>query len=356
MMRYLFVLVLIVGIGGAIAYRAHLHVSGQPQTQARPPAGVVVTEVVEQQLEDTAEALATVRANESVTLTASVTERVIATHFNDGDVVKTGQLLLSLNSSEALAELRLAEVQLAEQEREYRRIAELVAKKTIASSELDRIQSLIDAAHARVAAAQAKLAERAIHAPFGGQLGLRQVSRGTLVTPGTVITTLDDLSKIKIDFMMPERFLASVRRGNEIQARSDAYPDKVFKAKVATIEPRINAETRAVTVRAEARNRNGLLHPGMLLKLRLVQNRHTALVVPEEALLSIRDQHFVFVVDDSDTVHRRRIQIGMRKPGLVEVIEGLAKGERVITRGQMKAAEGEKVIIQQESWRGSDQA
>ncbi|GAA5218347.1 efflux RND transporter periplasmic adaptor subunit [Corallincola platygyrae] len=357
MKRVLLLLAIVGVIGGAVGYRWwSLNMAPTQQKASRGAVAVVVEPAKLQLLEDKVEALATAKANESVVVTANETEKVREIYFEDGDQVRKGQLLVQLKEKEQVANLQLAQVALAEQEREYRRIADLVKNRTIASSELDRIQSLIDAAKARIAAEQSKIDERQIRAPFAGQLGFRQVSKGDLVTPGTAITTLDDLSIIKLDFTVPERFLTSLHKGSVVRAQSDAYPGQIFEAKVDTINPRVNPVTRAITVRAELSNKDRKLKPGMLLKLDLVHDQHQALVISEAAITSLKSEHYVFVIDSENKASKRQIKIGLRKPGIVEVLEGLEEGEQVVIYGTLKVRDGATVVLQEEAWRKGGQA
>ncbi|TAA45933.1 efflux RND transporter periplasmic adaptor subunit [Corallincola spongiicola] len=352
MKRVLFIFIIVATIGSAVGYRWwSLNMAPVAAKKARGAVAVVVAPVKSVLLEDKVEALATAKANESVVITANETENIAAIYFEDGDQVKKGQLLVKLRDAEQVANLQLAEVALAEQEREYRRIADLVKNRTIAGSELDRIQSLIDAAKARIAAEQAKIDDRQIRAPFAGQLGFRLVSKGGLITPGTVITTLDDLATIKLDFTVPERFMTSLTKGSIVRAYSDAYPDQVFDAHVDTINPRVNPITRAITVRAQLKNQDLRLKPGMLLKLELIHDQRQSLVIPEAAIIALKDKHFVYVVDAENKVSQKQIEVGLRKPGIIEVVAGLSIDEQVITQGVLKIRSGATVTIQEETWR-----
>lgn len=350
MKRLVVIAVLVALIGGAIWYKESS--KQEKQAMQRPPVSVVVTEVKQDRFYDQVEALGTARANESLEITAKVTDTVVATFFQDGQYVKRGQTLLQLEDAEEQAELAIAQVRLHEQQREFRRIEDLVRQRTVAGSELDRLQSLIDSARAMVDQELAKIADRNIVAPFSGQLGFRMVSKGALVTPGTVITTLDDISTIKLDFAVPERFLSSLTKGSEIVALSDAFPGQRFVGKVASIDPRINPTTRSVTVRAHLPNNKSLLRPGMLLKISLIKDSRDTLVIPEEAILTVRDQQYVYLVDDSSKVVRQLVTVGQRRPGEVEILEGLSEGQRVISRGKLKVREGQQVSLQDEAWRG----
>lgn len=350
MKRLAVIAVLIAVIGTAIWFKESS--KQDQQARERPPVSVVVTAAKLDRFYDQVEALGTAKAFETLEITANVTDTVVETFFGDGQQVKRGETLVQLEDSEQQAELKMAEVRLHEQQREYRRIEDLVRKRTVAGSELDRLQSQIDAAQAQVDLEMAKISNRHITAPFAGQLGFRNVSKGALISPGTVITTLDDISTIKLDFAVPERFLASLRNGSEIVALSDAFPGERFTGKVASIDPRINPSTRSVNVRAHLPNQKARLRPGMLMKISLIKDSREALVVPEEALLTVREQQYVYLVDDASKVVRQAVTVGQRRPGEVEILDGLSEGQQVISRGKLKVREGQQVTLQDETWRG----
>jgi membrane fusion protein (multidrug efflux system) len=171
---------------------------------------------------------------------------------------------------------------------------------------------------------------------------LRRVSVGTLISPGDVITTLDDTSVIKLDFSVPENFLASLREGLSIRATAPAYPGRSFTGSVSSIDSRVDLTTRSVTVRALLANLDGALKPGMFLNVALANDEREALVIPEEALTPEAERQYVFVVTEGK-VSRREVRIGGRRPGSVEVVAGLSAGERVIVEGTQKVRDGASV-------------
>jgi membrane fusion protein (multidrug efflux system) len=173
-------------------------------------------------------------------------------------------------------------------------------------------------------------------------VGLRRVSVGTLISPGDVITTLDDTSVIKLDFSVPENFLASIREGLSIRATAPAFPGRSFAGSVASIDSRVDMNTRSVTVRALLANDDGALKPGMFLNVTLANDEREALVIPEEALSPEAERQYVYVVADGK-VSRREVRIGGRLPGTVEVLAGLTAGERVIVEGTQKVRDGASV-------------
>jgi membrane fusion protein (multidrug efflux system) len=170
-------------------------------------------------------------------------------------------------------------------------------------------------------------------------VGLRRVSVGSLVNPGTTITSLDDTSTIKVDFSVPENYLASLRQGLSVYVTSTAFPERDFEGKVASVDSRVDPVTRSVTVRALLPNADGALKPGMFLSVRLDRDSHEALMIPEAALVPEQSRQFIYVVEDGRAV-RREVRIGRREPGKVEVVAGLKAGDQVIVEGTQKVREG----------------
>ena len=309
------------------------------------PVPVVVAPVVRTDFATTVEAVGTARANESVDLSAKVTETVARIAFEDGQVVAAGDLIVQLSNERVLAELEIAKVNLAEQEREYKRLKGLVAQKAIPQSQLDTQVSRLEAARAQLSAAQTGVSDRRIVAPFDGVLGLRRVSPGTLVEPGDLITTLDDIRSIKLDFTVSENFLAALQPGQPITAHSTAYPGRDFEGVVASVDSRVDPATRAVAVRALVPNPEGLLRPGMLLTVLLVTDQRQSLVIPEAALVPLGDKQYVFVVDEANKAQRVVVELGRRRPGEVEILGGLDEGDRVVVEGTIRLKPGAEVKL-----------
>jgi membrane fusion protein (multidrug efflux system) len=307
------------------------------------PIAVVAKAIVPQPFEDRLEAVGTLDANESIIVASKVTAVVTAIRFVEGQQVSSGQILVTTEDSEARANLAAAQATALESRNAWERGKKIFGQQLISKSELDQLDAKLKADQARELAAEAQLAEHTIRAPFAGRIGLRHVSVGALVSAGAEITTLDDTSTMKLDFSVPETFLAATRAGLEIQARTSAYPDARFDGKVATVDTRVDPETRSVAVRALLPNPKGLLRPGMFLTVNLIRERVDALLVPEQALVPEQDKQFVFVAvadGDQHKAVKRQVQIGRRQPGIVEVIDGLAAGEQVIVEGTLKVRDG----------------
>lgn len=329
----------------AAYYYANQNVK-QSEAQSRPIPNVVISKAELQPIRDEVEALGTAKANESISVTPKVTDVITELNFNDGEIVKKGRLLVRLQDREQLASVTVAKVKMQDHKRELARISSLVTNQTIAELERDRLITLIDTAKAELEQAESALKDRHILAPFSGRLGLRQVSLGSLVSPGTVITTLDDISVIKLDFSVPERFLQSIAIGKSIEATAVAFDNQIFKGKVVSVDSRINPVTRAVVVRAEIPNQELQLLPGMLMKVKLIKQSRNGLIIPESAIIPIQNNHFVYLVNEENVVERRQVKLGIRKRGWVEIIDGIAIGEQIMTRGILKVRPGDKVKVE----------
>lgn len=307
-----------------------------------------------QNWENAVEALGTAIANESVDLSAGASEKVKTINFTDAQWVKRGTVLVELEKNEELAELNQAEVNLEKEKREYERFKRLLDSKAIAEKEFDAQNSAYELAKTVKAVVEAKISDRTIIAPFDGILGNRQVSVGDLVTPGTIVTTLDDISIIKVDFNVPEKYFAKLHSGLEFSVSSIAYPGRKFTGKITAIGARLNSVTRSVQVRGVIENpREGnkwLLHPGMLLVVNLNLGSYEAVVIPEKSILSLGEMQYIFLYADDNTVTRREVKLGTRKDGYAEILNDgvknpLKAGDRYVIEGVAKLNDGSKVEV-----------
>ncbi|MDJ0883761.1 MAG: efflux RND transporter periplasmic adaptor subunit [Desulfobacterales bacterium] len=343
---FLILLLLAVLLPGGLLLRSHLNSATMPAGSKPPPATpVTVFEVQPQAVFDRIEALGTTLANESAQVTAAVTEKVVAVHFEDGQRVQAGELLITLQQNEERAQRAAALEQLAENQRELKRLETLLKEDVVPQRDYDERLTLLNVTRQRIREIEARISDRTIRAPFDGFLGLRQVSVGALVEPGDLITTIDDLSRIKLDFNVPATYLSVLQPGSSIHAYSAGWGDERFEGTVATIGTRIDPETRSVLIRAIIPNREMRLRPGLLMTVQLLNRQREALMIPEEALVPVQRRHYVLTVGADLTVERKPVIIGQRQPGMVEVTQGLSPGERVIVRGTTRVQPGQKVSI-----------
>ena len=291
------------------------------------------------------EALGTARANESIEVRPQISETITAIRFEEGQDVAAGDVLVELDDTELTAAVAQARAALAETESQYTRARDLFSSKAVSASEMERLTAQREAAQAVLRAAQARLSDAVVTAPFAGRVGLRRVSPGSLVTPQTIITTLDDTDPIKLDFNVPETFIARLAAGQVVEAHSVAWPDQPFHGSVTSVDTRVDPVTRTVIVRAVIDNDEGRLRPGMFLTVRLLKEEVRALVIPEQAIVPEQSRQYVYLLDDAGSVSKRQVTTGRRLPGRIEVLEGLTVGDRVVAEGTQKVRPGEPVEV-----------
>ncbi len=310
---------------------------GAARAEAAPTAVMTAT-VQTQTWRESLEALGTLRADESVTLSATVTGRVEALNFDDGESVDAGQWLVQLEDDQARASLRAAEALREQRQNAVNRAQQLQDRNLGVRATLEDSTALVGQSEAEIDEISARIDDHRIRAPFAGTVGLRELSQGALVTPGTELVTLDKLDVMKLDFTVPATLLSAIRPGLALDATTPSYPGRIFEADVATIGTRIDAVSRSLTVRARLDNAERLLRPGMLMIVTLSQPPRQVLSVPEGALVPDGERQTVWLLDAQDPprVSRREITIGERRDGKVEVLEGLAEGDRIVTHGTLK--------------------
>jgi membrane fusion protein (multidrug efflux system) len=319
----------------------------QKQTP-RPPAAITLAEVRRTPFADRIEALGTLRANESVELTATVGDRVVETGFEDGQRVRAGQILVKLSSTEEEALLKETASAAAEAWKQYDRISQLAERGTASVSQLDEARRVYETAKARQLAIESRLAELVVKAPFDGVVGLRNISVGAVVRPGDLITTVDDDSKMLLDFTIPAAFLGVVAPGTPIESTTVSFGSQPFQGTVRSVSSRVDPATRSATVRAEIPNPERLLRPGMLMKVDLLGSPRKALAIPEGALLPDGRTNFVMLVEntpDGPVAKRREVHTGARRKGEVEILEGLSEGEKIVAHGGFKLSDGAAVRV-----------
>lgn len=320
-----------------------LSLAGFPLAFAQERPAVIAARVSVEPWSDPLEALGTLRADESVTLSSTVTEIVAELNFRDGEVVEAGQLLIRLEDGEEQAQLRAAQALRDERRSAVERLTQLQNRNMAPRADVEDSQARLRQVQAEIQALEARLTNYRVRAPFDGRVGFRNISVGSLVTPGTELVTLDKLDRMKLDFNVPESFLAILEPGLPLTARSAAFPDELFEGEVSSIGSRVDPVSRSITVRAELDNPGLRLRPGMLMEVVLQRRPRQAVVVPESALIPQGQRQYVLVLDADDDyrVTRREIGIGARREGQVEVLEGLAEHELVVAHGTERVRDGE---------------
>lgn len=323
-------------------------VPGAPDAKVRkrPPVLVEVWEAQLQTVADRVESIGTLAGNESVTITAKVTEQVAKVHFEDGQMTEAGDVLVELQAAEQRALYSEAEANLKEARLQLERLQRL-GRDISTGAQIDVAVARVKANSARLQAIKARVEDRTIRAPFTGQLGFRRVSTGALVTPGTVIAQLDDIRVLKLDFTIPEARLGAVQVGNAIKGTSVAWPGELFVGEVVSVGSRVDSATRAIAARAKLDNTDLRLRPGMLINVELLTSEREELVLPEQALIQTGATSAVYRIDQEGLAQRVEVSIGKRVQGGVVVLAGLEIGDRVVVTGQFNLRSGSIVRIQE---------
>ena len=310
-----------------------------PTTGApRGPGGPIGVEVVKAEtmaLTDDAVAVGTMRANEIVVMRPEVAGRIAQINFVDGGRVAKGTLLVQLDNSVSLAEVEQARAELALAQSNLQRTIDLAAKNFVSDRAKDEAASSVRVLDAKFKLAQAKLLKNDVRAPFSGVLGLRNVSVGDFIKDGAELVTIEDVSSMKVDLRLPERYISQLKAGQIVNLVVDALPGKNFKATVSALDAQVDANGRSLLIRGKLANTEGLLRTGMFAKAKIVLNdKPQAIVVPEEAIAPLGGKTYVFRVENGKA-NRVEVQTGIRSAGKVEVA-GINIGDQIVSAGQQK--------------------
>ena len=342
---------LIVAVGAA-SYWAGTRSNGAPAATAAAPAkaappGIVVeaSKVQVVNLPQAITAVGSLRSDETIIVRPEIAGRVSRIHFREGERVAKDTVLVKLDDSVQQADLERARANLKLSKTKHERAIDLRDKGFLSSQALDESENNLRVAQADAELMEARSSKTTIRAPFAGTIGLRQVSIGDYVKEGQDIVNLESLDALKVDFRVPELALSQVRDGQTLQITLDAMPDRAYDGRVVAINPLIDANGRAIVIRAQVPNVDGKLRPGMFARVRLfTSGMKDTLVVPEESLFPVGDDKYVYKVVDNKAL-RQKIEIGARRDGKVEVLNGLTPTDVVVTAGALKLREGVAVQL-----------
>jgi membrane fusion protein (multidrug efflux system) len=335
---------------GYFAYNANRApaVSPPPAAAAGPgkpggfPVAVEVVKVAATDFLDEVSAVGTLKSNESVVLRPETAGRIGMIGFKDGAIVGKGTLLVTLDAAVQEAELLQAKANLGLAETNFKRNQELVAKKFLSQQALDTSVANLNVQQATVQLAEAKAAKTRVKAPFGGMVGLRNVSVGDYVKEGQDLINIEDISTLRVDFKLPENYLGRLGKGQTVELTSDALPGQTFKALLDAVDPMVDQNGRSISARARMDNASAKLRPGMFVRVRLVLGqRKDVLMLPEQAIVP-GAQPAIFKIVEAKA-QRVPIKLGVRRAAQVEVINGLQVGDVVVTAGQLKLRDGAAV-------------
>ncbi len=334
------------GFGGYQAYRAYFAPPAEAEAgDGGPPlVSIEVATAERRTLAREVEAVGTTRARRSVEIVPLASGRVVAVNIRPGEQVAAGDVLVELDTDIERADLAEAEAVLAERRQAVERTRQLEQRNAVAMAQLEQIVSQSAAAKAALDRARRRLDDRSIRAPFAGIVGLTDVDPGARVEEGEVITTIDDLSEVEIEFSLPETLFAEIDAGQPVAASGAAFPDHGFTGRVSAIDTRVDPVSRAFRVRAVIPNPEGALPAGMFMFLTLVLSEDEAVTVPEEAVIAQAADTYLYVVEDG-LAERRAVTTGQRQDGRIAILQGIAEGETVVTRGTQRLRDGSPVKV-----------
>jgi membrane fusion protein (multidrug efflux system) len=327
--------------------------AGAPQSPAsgpaRPPT-VEAAKVETMRLTDDTQAVGSLRSRRGVLLRPEVSGRVTQLNFTDGQRVKKGQVLVQLDDQLPLAQVQQSMAELSIAQANQKRNQELVSQNFISQRSLDESAANLQVAQAKLALSKATADRLKIIAPFDGLVGIRSVNVGDYLKDGADIVNIEDLDAIFVDFRLPERFQSKVKTGQTANVDIDALPGRKYTARILAIDPLIDANGRSVGVRGCIDNRQLQLRPGMFARVNAVFGvRETAMVIPEEAIIPQGPKVFVIKLlpgpnEKSRTTQRVEVKVGLRRPGKVEILEGLEATDTVVASGQQRVQKDGTVV------------
>ncbi|MBK8016600.1 MAG: efflux RND transporter periplasmic adaptor subunit [Betaproteobacteria bacterium] len=321
---------------------------GKPAAAAGgPPKGLPVKaqRVKVDLVQNEINAVGTLMAAESIVVRPEIAGRIVSMHFSEGQPVQKGAKLVTLDPAEYQAQLAASAADARTESQKYQRARDLLEQKFVSQEAVDLAKGGMERAAAKRLADEVLLAKTTVVAPFSGNVGLRYVSPGAYVKAGDDIVRLESTGTLKLDFRVPEVYVSKIHPKQTVTVRTDAYPGDVFEGHIYALEPAVDEKTRTVLARAEIPNRQGKLRPGMFGRVAiLLESRPNAIVIPEQAIWPQGRDTFVFrVVDGKATL--TKIQMGIRRPGEVEVAQGLGPDDMVVTDGQLKLKDGAPVMV-----------
>lgn len=331
--------------GGYEGYQTFLVEDAAEDQETGPrPVTVELARAETRTLRRTVEAVGTTRAAKSVAIVPEVDGRLVELKITPGTPVEAGDVLARLDDSIQRADLTEAEAVLTEQSQSLDRIRTLRRTNAVSQAALEDATARLAEAQANMERASRRLEDRSITAPFAGVVGLTNYDVGARVSDGQVLTRLDDLTEVEVEFSLPETVFSQVRRDQTVTAHSAAFPDRAFEGTVTAVDSRIDPVSRAFRTRAVIPNPDSTLPAGMFLSLTLVLSEQDRITVPEEAIVFQAAETYVFVADDG-TARRRTVETGQRRDGRIAVLTGLVEGETVIVRGLQRMRDGTPLNI-----------
>lgn len=321
---------------------ANLATAAPPQARAQAVTSATVQSVLEQR---SLTALGTLKANQSVNISPRIAGQIVNLGIDDGKTVSKGDVLVKLDSREQQSKVNEVRIEMDDADRKLKTMKTLYTRKAISKDELDAQTALVQRLKANLESQLVNLDYHTIKAPFSGVLGFSDVSQGALVTNNEVITTLDDLSKMRLSFELPENSLRFISSGTQVIAQTDNWPDQKFVGTISAINPRIDATNLTFTSLAIINNKDDKLRPGMPVRITIMQQPQESIVIPARSVLFDGNEQYVYVIDKHNKTSKRFITVGQVTEKSMTVLDGLEVGERIVDQGVIKAKEGASVNI-----------
>lgn len=309
---------------------------GGPPGGARQAVGVEAVAAEVMALSDDVNGIGTLAARESVVIKPEIAGRITRVAFSDGAQVAKGAVLVELDRSVLAAQVAQSRAELALSRTSYERTVDLARQNFVSASARDQAYANLRVQQAKLQLAEAQLEKATIRAPFAGVLGLKRIGTGEYVREGTEMVVIEDVSKMKVDLRLPERYAGRIQRGQVMQLSVESLPGRTFQATVDALDAQIDAEGRSLVIRGKLANPDGVLRSGMFVKSRVVlKEKPNAVVVPEEAIIPTGNDAFVYRIDNGKA-RRVPVTLGIRRDGKVEIASGLEAGTMVVTAGQLR--------------------
>jgi multidrug efflux system membrane fusion protein len=321
----------------------------------RPPAEVAAVKVATGPMSNYLDGIGSIRAVHQVIISPEVSGRVVKIMFESGQEVTAGDPLVQLNDEPEQADLAnfMAQAHLAQVTLERNR--KLATQQFTAQQTVDQNQSDLAVAQAGISRSKAVISQKLVRAAFAGELGVRQIEVGQYLSAGTPIVSLTDLDTLYVDFTLPEQVRAALAVGQAVEIRVDAFKDRVFRAKLTTVEPQLDPEMRSIKLQATLDNPDHLLLPGMFAAARVVlAAQPNVMTLPETAVDYSAYGESVFLLKPKSkgkdgqeiyTAEQTFVKTGSRRDGNVAITEGLKPGDLVVSAGQVKLQNGAEAVV-----------
>lgn len=345
MKQWLLALVVLALAAGATWYLWQPAEEQGPQAgQANRSTNVNVVTPQRGEVRDRLQAVGTTMARNSVDVVSEVPGRIVQIHFEEGQRVSEDQVLVTLDQRQTQADLAVAQARLADAEAKFERANRLRGSNSIAAADVDELRASLAVARANLESARTRLGNQQVRAPFDGVVGLREVSVGAYLNAGQTITTLDSTEQMQVRFDVPQRYLGQLREGQEVEVGADALDDNRVPGEVTELGSRVDPLSRTLTVQSRVDNVEGRLRPGQFVNVALTLETRSALLIPEQAVLTRGRENFVFTAEDG-AARRVSVTLGSRTAGQVEVVEGVQPDDRVIVNGQDDLRSGDRLKV-----------